>query len=154
MKTRDIPAAPVFLRTQYNYDHDAASIESGLECKDSSLAQQHHREECDINTIMEKFGQTGQLPQTTLEPTYGDFSGVVDYHTAMNAILAAEEQFDALPAQIRARFDNDPAKLIDFMENDANRAEAEKLGLVQSISPMANNEPAEAAEKPVTGTPE
>jgi phage internal scaffolding protein len=103
---------------------------------------------------MERFGQTGQLPQTTLEPSYGDFSGVVDYHTAMNAILAAEEQFDALPAQMRARFDNDPAKLIDFLENDNNRSEAEALGLVKSISSTANIEPASAAEKPVTGTPE
>jgi phage internal scaffolding protein len=151
---RDIPAAPVFIRTQYNYDHDAASNESGLECKDSSLAQQHHREECDINTIMERFGQTGQLPVTALEPTYGDFSGVMDYHTAMNAIMAAEEQFDALPAQLRARFDNDPAKLIDFLDIDTNRSEAESLGLLNPISPTANNEPAQAAEKPVTGTPE
>jgi phage internal scaffolding protein len=152
--TKDIPAAPVFIRTQYNYDHDAASNESGLECKDSSLAQQHHREECDINTIMERFGQTGQLPQTSLQPSYGDFSGVVDYHTALNAIIAAEEQFDTLPAQMRARFDNDPAKLIDFLENDNNQDEAIALGLVNPISSTANNEPAQAAEKPVTGTPE
>ncbi len=151
---RDIPAAPVFIRTQYNYDHNAASDESGLECKDSSLAQQHHLEECDINTIMERFGQTGQLPQTPLAPSYGDFSGVMDYHTAMNAIIAAEEQFDALPAQLRARFDNDPAKLIDFLEIDSNRQEAESLGLVNPISPTANNEPATAADNPVTGTPE
>ncbi len=151
---RDLPAAPVFLRTQFNYDHNAASDESGLECKDSSLAQQHHKEECDINTIMERFGQTGMLPVTALEPSYGDFSGVMDYHTAMNAIMAAEDQFDALPAKMRARFDNDPAKLIDFLEDEGNRKEAIELGLLNDISPSANYEPAVAAEKPVTDTPE
>jgi hypothetical protein len=42
----------------------------------------------------------------------------------------------ALPANIRSRFDNDPAKLIDFMENPANREEAESLGLVNKSEPV------------------
>jgi len=119
-----------FLRTPYNYDTIAASNESGLRCEDATLTQQQFAEECDINNIMQKFGMTGLLPQAPLTASYGDFSGVNDYHTALNAIIAAEEQFDALPAQLRSRFDNDPAKLIDFMENPDNRSEAEELGLV------------------------
>lgn len=119
-----------FIRSNYNYDTIAASNESGLHCEDASLTQQQFKDECDINNIMEKFGMTGLIPQTPLEPSYGDFSGVSDYHTALNAIMAAEAQFDALPAQIRARFDNNPANLIDFMDNPDNRSEAEKLGLV------------------------
>jgi phage internal scaffolding protein len=119
-----------FLRTPYNYDTIAASNESGLHCEDATLAQQQFKEECDINNIMEKFGMTGLIPQAPLTASYGDFTGVNDYHTALNAIIAAEEQFDALPAQLRARFDNDPANLIDFMENPENRSEAENLGLV------------------------
>lgn len=119
-----------FLRTPYNYDTIAASNESGLRCEDASLAQQQFKEECDINNIMHKFGLTGLLPQNPLEPNYGDFSGVNDYHSALNAIISAEAQFDALPAELRARFDNDPSNLIDFMDNPENRGEAEKLGLV------------------------
>jgi len=119
-----------FLRTPYNYDTIAASNESGLHCEDATLAQQQFKDECDINNIMEKFGMTGLIPQNPLSPQYGDFSGVNDYHSALNAIMAAEEQFDALPAKIRERFANDPANLIDFMENPENRSEAEKLGLV------------------------
>lgn len=119
-----------FLRTPYNYDTIAASNASGLHCEDATLAQQQFKDECDINNIMQKFGMTGLLPQAPLEATYGDFSGVYDYHTALNAIIASEEQFNALPAQLRARFDNDPAKLMEFMDNDSNREEAVKLGLV------------------------
>jgi len=119
-----------FIRTPYNYDHIAASNESGLHCEDASLAQQQFKDECDINNIMEKFGITGLIPQTPLSPSYGDFSGVGDYHSALNAVIAAEEQFEALPAKMRARFDNDPSKLIAFIEDEANRPEAEKLGLV------------------------
>lgn len=133
-----------FLRTPYNYDTLAASNESGLHCEDATLAQQQFKDECDINNIMNKFGLTGLIPQAPLTPNYGDFSGVYDYHTALNAIIASEEQFDALPAELRYRFSNDPAKLIDFMEDESNRSEAEKLGLINPntvfSTPVENTE--------------
>ena len=124
----------VFLRTPYNYDTDAASDESGLACEEPSLAQQHFKEECDINNILQKFNITGLLPEAPLSPRYGDFTGIGDYHTALNRVIAAQEEFEALPAQIRARFDNDPAKLIEFLDNSDNRPEAEKLGLVEKAA--------------------
>ena len=140
----------VFLRTPYNYDKDAASNESGLHCEDASLAQQHYKEECDINTILEKFNITGLLPEQPLSPRYGDFTGIGDYHTAMNRVFAAQDEFEALPAQIRARFGNDPAQLIDFLENSDNRPEAEELGLVEKATAeaveVAKNTPEKAAE--------
>jgi len=123
----------IFLRTMYNYDTDAASNESGLACEEPTLAQQHYKEECDINTILQKFSITGILPEAPLSPRYGDFSGIGDYHTALNRVIAAQDEFDALPAQIRARFDNDPAK-IEFLEDEANRPEAERLGLVEKAA--------------------
>jgi len=141
--------ATVFLRTQYNYDHNAASNASGLVCEEPTRAQQHHKDECDINVILERFGKTGQVPVNAISGTYGDFSGVHDYHTAINAIIASENEFAALPAQLRNKFANDPANLVQFLDNPENRAEAEKLGLV-NISSTANTEPAQAAEKQVT----
>jgi phage internal scaffolding protein len=140
----------VFLRTPYNYDKDAASNESGLRCEDASLAQQHFKEECDINTILQKFNITGLLPEQTLSPRYGDFSGIGDYHTALNRVIAAQGEFEALPAQIRAKFDNDPAKLIEFLDDDNNRPEAEALGLVDKVAAEAveatQNTPEKAAD--------
>lgn len=124
----------IFLRSMYNYDTDAASNESGLACEEPTLAQQHFKEECDINYILQQFNVTGVLPQTPLSPRYGDFSGISDYHTALNRVIAAQEEFDGLPAQIRARFDNDPAKLIEFLDDEANRLEAEELGLVEKVA--------------------
>lgn len=140
----------IFLRTPYNYDTDAASNESGLACEEPTLAQQHFKEECDINTILQKFSITGILPEAPLSPRYGDFSGISDYHTALNRVIAAQDEFEALPAQIRARFDNDPAKLIEFLDNDANRPEAEELGLVAKaaaeVVEAASVTPEKAAE--------
>ena len=140
----------VFLRTPYNYDRDAATNESGLACEEPSLAQQHHKDECDINNILRQFNITGLLPESPLSPRYGDFSGISDYHTAMNRVIAAQDEFDALPAQIRARFDNDPAQLIEFLENSDNRSEAEELGLIEKAAAeaveAAKTTPEKAAE--------
>lgn len=120
----------VFVRNPYNYDMQKVSDETGLKCEDPSLAQQHMKDECDINTIVERFGVTGELPTAPLPPQYGDFSGVTDYHSAMNAVLAAEQSFMALPAKIRARFDHDPNALLQFLNNEQNRDEAIQLGLI------------------------
>jgi phage internal scaffolding protein len=119
-----------FVRNPYNYDREAVSNETALECKDPSLAQQHMKDECDINVIVERFGVTGQIPVRAIEPSYGDFSGVSDYHTALNKIKAAEAEFMALPAKLRARFDHDPNALLNFLQNEANRDEAIELGLI------------------------
>ena len=124
-----------FLKTPYNYDTNAASDESGLVCLEPTLAQQHFADECDINYVLKNFGVQG-LQVSPLEPRYGDFTGVVDYHSALNAVIAAEDGFMALPADLRTRFDNDPSKLIDFIENPANRQEAESLGLVNKTEPV------------------
>lgn len=116
-----------------NYDNagfDKASDDTGLRCLDKSLTQQNFAEEVDINTIVRRFNLTGQLPTNFQMPTYGDFTGISDYHTAMNIVAAADEQFLSLPAELRARFNNDPGQLIEFLENDKNRDEAVKLGLV------------------------
>jgi len=120
----------IFLRTPYNYDLDAASNESGLHCEDATLTQQHFRDECDINNILRQFNITGLLPESALSPRYGDFTGISDYQSALNQVIAAEAEFMALPADLRARFANDPAQLIEFLENSDNKNEAIKLGLV------------------------
>ena len=120
----------VFVRNPYNYDMDKVSDETGLKCLDPSLAQQHMKDECDINVIVERFGVTGELPTTPIPPTFGDFSGVSDYHSAINAVRASEEAFMALPAKIRERFDHDPNVLLQFLQDESNRNEAIEIGLI------------------------
>lgn len=123
-----------FLRTPYNYDTNAASNESALHCEDASLAQQHFKDECDINNILRQFNVTGLLPENPLSPRYGDFTGISDYKTALDRVIAADQEFLNLPAQIRAQFDNEPANLIAFLDNEENRSEAERLGLVEPLT--------------------
>lgn len=119
----------VFVRAPYNYDVDVASNESGLSCNDPSLTQQHFAEECDINTIVDRFMKTGVMPEGIVQPQYGDYSEVMDFQSAQNAIRSASENFFAMPAAIRARFQNSPQVFLEFFGDPANQDEAIKLGL-------------------------
>ena len=129
--------------TGFNKDNDLLSFESGLVCSDDSLAIQSAEEESNINTIVRRFGLTGELPNNIRMPQSGDFTGIGDFHSAMNVVRSAQEEFLRVPAEVRARFGNDPARLISFIEDGANYDEALKLGLVNA-RPVA----------PPSGTPE
>lgn len=124
-----------FIRTPFNYDTDSVSLSTGLSCPDPTLAQQSFKDECDINTIMRRFGQGAELPENFRSPQYGDFDQVADYQTALNAVRQADEAFMAMPADLRARFHNQPQELLDFLADGTNKAEAIKLGLIPRPEP-------------------
>lgn len=122
----------MMFNTGFNKDNDAVSLAAGFECAGESLAVQSAEEECNINTIVRRFGITGELPNNLRMPQSGDFTNVPDFHTAMNLVRQAQEEFVRVPAEIRARFNNDPARFMAFVEDDANYDEALRLGLVNA----------------------
>lgn len=124
----------MFVRSPFNYDVEAASDEAGLECLDDPLTIQDAKEETDINVIVRRFGLTGTMPQNLRLPTYGDFTDVDDYHSAANAIALANESFEKIPAEVRARFNNSPGEFVDFCSNPANREEMLRLGLLREAT--------------------
>lgn len=128
-----------FVRSPYNYDVVAASDECALDCSDfPSLAKQSFADECDINTIVRNFGLTGELPSDVRAPQYGDFTGVMDYQSALNAVIAADEAFMQMPAEVRSRFHNDPAAFVDFCSNENNREEMARMGLLVASEPLSS----------------
>lgn len=114
---------------------------SDLECPEPSLAQQSFKDDADINVMLERFKVTGQMPQGLVLPTYGDFTGVSDYRSAVDAINKASNAFMDLPANLRGRFDNDPQKFLEFVSDDKNRDEAIRLGLVPKPPEVKDPEP-------------
>lgn len=142
MKTK----AP-FVRSPYNYDTNEASDESGLNTGEEGGAKQSFKEECDINTIVKRFGIGFELPENHRIPEYGDFSNITDFHTAMNATAKAREAFAELPADIRAKFENDPGKYVDFCLDEKNLPDLRKMGLLsQEAIDRMDKEAAIAAE--------
>lgn len=103
--------------------------------------RQSFKDECDINVIMRRYAATGQVEHLTQRtPVWGEVPNL-DFNSAMQIVVRAREDFEALPANVRDRFANDPAQLLSFISNPENRAEAEKLGLV-----VAKSTPPQAAE--------
>lgn len=96
-----------------------------------SLTRQSFNDECNINNIMAKFKKTGIIEHAKEhQGQYGDFTEVTDYHTALNHVLQAQDSFMSLPAQLRARFGNDPGEFLQFTDDPDNIDEMREMGLL------------------------
>lgn len=104
----------------------------GFICLSPSRTQQQFKDECDVNNILRNYVNTGVLTHTSATPPqFGDFSEMpADYGEALALIAKSEEQFAALPSNVRERFDNKPLNLVKFLQDTNNRKEAEELGLI------------------------
>jgi len=116
-----------------------------------SRTKQAFKKDADINFIMKKYRETGLLPSVRdRKPFYGDFTNAPDFLETQNRIAHTRQYFQQLPADVRDRFANDPARMLDFLANPENDAEAVKLGLKEAPkAPEAPVEPNKPAEKPV-----
>lgn len=100
------------------------------EFKKPSLTKQEFAQECDINVLMKRYQKTGLFPQRPGDvPRYVSNIGAPDFQTALNLVMTAESEFKSLNSELRKRFDNDPYKFYEFVNNPENAEEAIKLGL-------------------------
>nr|QJB18751.1 MAG: internal scaffolding protein [Microvirus sp.] len=118
-----------------------------------SVTLQQFMEECDIRGILSHFEKTGILKTRDGNPIYGDFTKIPDFQSAMNTVILANDTFMQLPAAVRDRFQNDPARLMEFLGDPSNQAEAVKLGLAEAPLETAP-EPSIAPEGSPTGSEE
>lgn len=122
--------------------------------KDEPLTVQSDAAAADINKIIARMEKSGMVTASTRSPYFGDVSEFGDLQDSLIKVQEANRRFMELPANIRERFANDPVKLVSFLEDEANRPEAEELGLVnkavETPSPAA---PAIPPAPPAAGTP-
>lgn len=110
--------------------------------------KQSFKAECDINNIMARFQKTGVLAFANQhEARYGDVTGV-DFAEAMRIVADARSMFADMPARLRDRFQNDPARFLEFVQNPANKEEARALGLLKPEAPAPVQVAAGATEPP------
>jgi phage internal scaffolding protein len=138
------------VKNPITYDRDKNSAGARLVFTKPSRTKQSFRDECDINNILRQFNVTGQLPVGSVQPQYGDFSGITDYQSALNAVMAAQDSFLELPAKIRAKFQNDPALFVEFASDEANKDEMKALGLLREETAQAV---VLSPSEPVSGEP-
>lgn len=127
------------------------AIDKDTGLPEASRTEQSHKDSCDINVLMAKYERGGELPRgPDGQMFYGDFSQVGDYKSALDAVYAAQDAFDQMPASLKKRFGHDPQQLLEFLASDVNRAEAVSLGLVNPAAPpLVNPIPDVTAAVPV-----
>lgn len=119
-----------------NWDGLVADPKTGELVKEPSLTKQDQAEACDINRIIRQYSATGvwsHVNERAQQGVYADLASAPDYQDALNIIARANEAFESLPASVRERFQNDPARFLDFLQDPTNVDEAIKLGLAERV---------------------
>lgn len=125
--------------------------------EDDGRTLQSQSAAADINLLLERFAQTGTFTHVAKSmPTYGDFSNAGDYSSSMQQVKNAERLFMEIPAKVRARFDHDPGKLLEFVSDPENEHEAIELGLVARPENYVKpgGPPVTPPAEPATATPD
>ena len=81
-----------------------------------SMAIQEYKDECDINNIVNQFTTTGTVTHVNRKQGYYGHVTGEDFSDAMRVVTEAQIMFDDLPSEVRKNFGNDPAALLDFVE--------------------------------------
>lgn len=95
--------------------------------------EQSHKDEVDINNIVKRHGMDLIAKTAALQQFSFDDNPNNDFQETMNAILKAQDSFSSISSEIRKRFDNDPAKFMDFIHNPDNNDELVEMGLAQRL---------------------
>lgn len=136
--------SPPIIRSAYSLKAKISLTFTG-----NGRTKQSHKAECDINQILARYKKTGTLDfQQKHEPQYGDVTAL-EFQSAQLMIAEAKGLFAAMPAHLRHRFDNEPAKFLAFVQDDRNKAEAEELGLLKVKPAEPVKASAEAVPAPV-----
>lgn len=111
----------------------------------SRWTKQSFKDECDINTIMNRYLATGEMPVINERaPQFLDVSSGFDFAAMQDQIIEAEGLFAELPSLLRNRFANNPAEFLAYCADPQNTPEMLKLGLLRerpSATPAVDPSP-------------
>lgn len=118
--------------------------------KDSpSMTKQSFKDECDINNILDRYQRTGMIDHLTKHNyQYGDFDPV-EYHDAMNTIAEGNTMFEELPSKVRAYFEGDPQKFMEYAQDEANIEQLREWGLAKPYQHVDLPDPPQTETTPV-----
>lgn len=117
--------------------------------EEPSLTQQQFHDQTDVNAIMRKYHKSGMIDHLNLaQGQYIDLSSVPDYQTALQTVIDADKAFMTIPSNVRRRFNNNPAELIQFLQDPNNAEEAYDLGLTNSPPFLEESNPTQPLSPP------
>lgn len=106
---------------------------------ESTKTQQQFAAQVNVNNIMNSYKKGNPIMHLNrIEGRYADMSQIGDYQSMLDTVIKARETFETLPSKLRNRFQNDPGKLIEFMNDPKNKEEGIKIGLFSKKDPEVN----------------
>lgn len=137
-----IAMAPPFWKTPNNHDTAVEAAATALYCKDPTRTKQEFAKDADINNILRKFLETGEL-QTTGAPIYQDIEDDGDLQDKIVTTWEVDKAWNALSSEVKNSL-KDPATFVKYIEHCIEAGDIEplrKLGLAvaeaqeQAITP-------------------
>lgn len=103
-----------------------------IDANKPKLTDQSYAKASDINHIMKQYQHTGVLPSTREHlARYIDNTQVLPLEEAHAQIQEAQSLFLTIPSNIRKLMDNDPTKLVSFIQDPANTEILVKYGVLE-----------------------
>lgn len=144
----------------------------GLEFTQPSLTQQQFKDECEIESLLKAHNLSqvmGIMNNHNQQPLYGDVSEIPDFHVSQNHLARATEYFEALPSDVRSRFNNSLSEFLTTLNNPGAREALTEMGVLKKaadkvadmageqpvVPPVADKQPivSESASEAVEGNP-
>lgn len=123
----------------YRYKETGEVIRNRISttCEEETLTEQSHVDEVDVNKIIKKHGMDviAKTRELMADNFRMDEIPTNDFHEALMIIQKASKTFTSLPSSVRKRFDNEPSKFLDFVQNPANNQAMVDMGLAVDITP-------------------
>lgn len=115
---------------------------------EESLTKQSFRDECNINNIVNRFTNTGQLPTSNKGEPHYDFAPNIEFKEALDLTKKLHSEFNNLTAEEREQFDNNPTQYAEFLSLYAEAPES----FINVISPepdtVVSKTPSKAKDEP------
>lgn len=141
------PSPNTFGRIRHKFSRYAKPVVEPGE----GAAQQHFKDECDINKILAKYHREGIITHVKqARQMYGDFSGVLPAAEMLSTVKRAEQMFELIPAELRNKFHNSIPGFLDFIGKKENFDQCVQWGIYDPPpkAPDAVTPPAPPADAP------
>lgn len=100
-----------------------------------TLTEQHHKDDCDINKILDRYARVGAGALEGVAIRNGQYLDVtgapMSAHEMYTRTAEMRQNFELLPAKTREFFRNSPENMYDWLADPANADQAVEMGLLR-----------------------
>lgn len=116
---------------------------------------QSHAQSVDIHVLLQRYQQGDLTVLSRVQGTYGDFTQMpTTFAGALNTLIAAEQYFDSLPVEVRAKFGHSFSQFIASMDSaDFARSMGIDVPDPTDLQPSSSSNPTPQVSEPAPSAP-